>query len=175
MYQRHPASTPVLSGYADASFASEDESLSQVLDTFIYSKATLVSWTSEIFLVWSHLQPRQSVGDSFSSQKKIFGTENFILSSKLFSLSTPTIVYEDNTSSISLSKNLGVPHKRSKHFDIEFNFFKQSVDWKEVAPLYVSTEEQAADMLTKTLPTQQFVYLREKVMGSQQVQDYFTV
>ena len=91
-----------------------------------------------------------------------------------FSSLSPKI-YEDIMSSISVSKNLGVLHKRSKHFDINFNFFKHSIFWKAVAPLYVSTEEQAADMLTKTLPTHQFVYLTEKIMVSQQVQDYFTV
>ena len=44
---------------------------------------------------------------------------------------------------------------------------------KRLPLIHVGTEEQAADMLTKTLPTTQFIYLREKVMGIQQLQNHF--
>ena len=174
VYQRHPADTPVLSGYADASFASEPQSLSRVGYFYLF-KGNLVSWCSEnISRVVTSSTEAECRGLVQFTKENIWHRK-FHSELKMFSLSTPTIVYEDNMSSISLSKNLGVPHKRSKHFDIEFNFFKQSVDWKEVVPIFVATEEQAADMLTKTIPATQFVYLREKVMGSQQMQDLFNV
>ena len=67
------------------------------------------------------------------------------------------MVFEDNTASITMSNDLGLPHKRSKHFGIEFSFFKQSVILKEILPVFVSTDDQPADMLTKTLLPSKFI------------------
>ena len=92
---------------------------------------------------------------------------------KLYSVAQPTIVYEDNSSAITLASNLGIPHKRSKHFGIEFAYFKQSVEKKEIIPVFVSTDEQPADMLTKTLLPAKFVYFRDLMMGDADLQMHF--
>jgi len=107
-----------------------------------------------------------------------FGKENLWhrqlhLELGLFSVSTPTIVYEDNTASITLASSLGTPHKKSKHFGIEWAFFKESVELKEIAPVYVSTDQQPADMLTKALLSSKFSEFRDMVQGSQDLQSHF--
>jgi hypothetical protein len=91
----------------------------------------------------------------------------------LFRISEPTTVFEDNTASITMSTNPGVPHKRSKHFGIEWAFFKQAVEMGEIKPVYVSTHEQPADMLTKPLPYAKFAYFRDMVMGGEKLQSHF--
>ena len=79
VYQRHPASTTVLSGYADASFASEDESLSRVGYFYLF-KDNLVSWTSDNinWVVISSTEAECRVIVQFTT--KNICTENFILS-----------------------------------------------------------------------------------------------
>jgi histone deacetylase 1/2 len=91
----------------------------------------------------------------------------------IYKIEGPTVVYEDNQSAISMANNPGVPHKRSKHYGIEFAFFKQSVELGEIVPQYVPTEEQAADMLTKTLTVGKFTEFRDKVMGLNPKQVHF--
>ena len=91
----------------------------------------------------------------------------------LADLKGPTTVYEDNTASIALSTNPGVPHKRSKHFGLEWAIFKEAVALGEVAPVYVSTEDQPADMMTKALPAKKFVYFRDRVMSCDILQKHF--
>ena len=44
---------------------------------------------------------------------------------------------------------------------------------REIIPVYVSTDEQPADMLTKALTTNKFVVFREMVMGCPNLQDHF--
>ena len=89
-------------------------------------------------------------------------------------LETPLqISLTDNTASITMSNDLGLPHKRSKHFGIEFSFFKQSVILKEILPVFVSTDDQPADMLTKTLLPSKFIKFRDMVMGGVHLQNYF--
>jgi hypothetical protein len=88
-------------------------------------------------------------------------------------VSVPTIVFEDNTASITMASDLGTPHKRSKHFGIEWAYFKECVELAELTVVHISTEEQPADMLTKPLPSKKFVYFRDMVMGGEKLQYYF--
>ena len=91
----------------------------------------------------------------------------FHLELGMFDVSVPTLVYEDNTASITLASKLGTPHKKSKHFGIEWAFFKESVELKEVSLTHVSTDMQAADMLAKSLLSEKFPKFRDMVIGSQ--------
>jgi hypothetical protein len=93
----------------------------------------------------------------------------------LFSTNNPTIVYEDNTASITLASSQGTPHKKSKHFGIEWAFFKETIELKEVKLIHVSTDAQAADMLTKSLLSIKFVEFRDMVMGGPVLQAMFDV
>ena len=92
---------------------------------------------------------------------------------KLYAILKPTVVFEDDTASITMSNDLGLPHKRSKRFGIKFAFFKQSVALKEILPVFVSTDDQPADMLTKTLLPTKFTKFRDMVMGGSHLQNYF--
>ena len=66
-----------------------------------------------------------------------------------------------------------MPHKKSKHFGLEWAHAKQSIANGELKLAYVPTDEQAADILTKQIPAKQFIYLRDKVMGGQGKQEHF--
>ena len=56
----------------------------------------------------------------------------------------------DSQSAIALSKNL-VLHDRSKHIDTRFHFIRDCVDSGRICVDYTSTQEQLADILTKSL------------------------
>ena len=79
------------------------------------------------------------------------GAQAIPLGIELYQVDIPTVVYEDNTASISLASNSGAPHKKSKHFNIEWAFFKEAVELKEIAPVFVSIDLRPADMMTKAL------------------------
>ena len=65
----------------------------------------------------------------------------------------PTLVLQDNTSAISLSTK-GTCHKRSKHFGLEFDVFREYVALGELKIQYVPTDDMVADLLTKPLGCQ---------------------
>ena len=73
-------------------------------------------------------------------------------------------VHGDNTASISLI-SAGVT-KRSCHFSIEWFYFKELVEQKELTVTWVVTGENLADFFTKKLAREKFVYFRDKLMGS---------
>eukprot|EP00253_Pinus_taeda_P031200 PITA_31200 len=74
----------------------------------------------------------------------------------------PISIFCDNTSAISISKNL-VMHSKTKHIPIKYHFLREQVLQQKVKLEYVPSKEQIADILTKTLPRETFEYLRQKL------------
>ncbi|KXJ80842.1 hypothetical protein RP20_CCG023131 [Aedes albopictus] len=74
----------------------------------------------------------------------------------------PVKIYEDNQSCIKISEEPR-EHKRMKHVDIRFHFIRECIQNKIIQPVYISTKEQVADILTKGLPAGPFLFLRSKL------------
>jgi len=74
----------------------------------------------------------------------------------------PTVIYCDNQSCIQLSEN-PVFHDRSKHIEIKYHFIRDYVQRGAVELQYISTDEQVADVLTKSLGRGKFVFFRDKL------------
>ncbi|KAG9442193.1 hypothetical protein H6P81_018047 [Aristolochia fimbriata] len=68
-------------------------------------------------------------------------------------------VYCDNTTAINISKN-PVQHSRTKHIDIRHHFIRELVEEGQMLIDHVSTENQLADIFTKSLDTKRFEFLR---------------
>lgn len=68
----------------------------------------------------------------------------------------PVPIFCDNRSAVHLAeKEIGYS-SRSKHIDIRHHFVRQYIEDKYINLEHVSAEYQAADMLTKALPTKNF-------------------
>jgi bifunctional DNase/RNase len=63
----------------------------------------------------------------------------------------PIPIYCDNTSAISISKNM-VMHSKMKHIPIMYHFIWEQVAEKNIKVEYVGTKEQVTDIFTKPLP-----------------------
>lgn len=80
--------------------------------------------------------------------------------------SLPTVrcrTFEDNKSCIEIATN----HKsrpRTKHLSVRLHHFRSHIG-KTINIEHISTKEQIADMFTKPLPLDQFVKLRDRLMG----------
>jgi hypothetical protein len=72
------------------------------------------------------------------------------------------ILKMDNQSAIALSKN-PVLHDMSKYIDTKFHFIRECVERGKVCLEFVSTQEQLADILTKSLGRARFCDLRDKI------------
>ena len=73
-----------------------------------------------------------------------------------------TCIYCDNQSCIKLSEN-PVFHDKSKHIDIKYQYICNMVEKGAVKLQYIATDEQVADVLTKSLSKVKFVYFRDKL------------
>jgi Reverse transcriptase (RNA-dependent DNA polymerase)/Integrase core domain len=68
----------------------------------------------------------------------------------------------DNMSAISLCKN-PVFHDRSKHIDTRYHYIRENVENGRFEVEHVSTSDQLADILTKSLGRVRFCELRERI------------
>ncbi|TMW59504.1 hypothetical protein Poli38472_004573 [Pythium oligandrum] len=72
----------------------------------------------------------------------------------------PIQVWEDNQGAIALAHNAGY-HARTKHIDIRHHYVRDLVADSVIKLSYVETQRQLADILTKSLGTKRFEFLRE--------------
>lgn len=73
-------------------------------------------------------------------------------------------VFEDNTSCITAAKALSMK-PRTKHIALKYHHFRSFVKSGEIEISYIKTTEQTADILTKPLSVEMFIYLHKKMMG----------
>ena len=74
----------------------------------------------------------------------------------------PIPIYCDNTSVISISKNL-VMHSKTKHIPIKYQFLQEQVAEKNIRVEYVGTKEQVAYIFTKPFPWEAFEHLCQRL------------
>ena len=74
----------------------------------------------------------------------------------------PMVIYCDNHGCIQLFDN-PVFHDRSKHIKIRYHFIREYVQRGAVMLQYISTDEQVADILAKSLGRGKFVFFRDKL------------
>ncbi|OWZ04383.1 hypothetical protein PHMEG_00023722 [Phytophthora megakarya] len=74
----------------------------------------------------------------------------------------PVQVRCDSKAAISTVKNSG-NYNATKHIEIRFLFTRDLVEEGRLEIQYCSTSDMAADILTKALPTGQFIKLRELI------------
>ena len=68
----------------------------------------------------------------------------------------------DNVSAISMAKN-PVYHWQTKHIKVKFHSIREAVENGEIEITHCSSIDQAADILTKALPSNQFEKLKNKL------------
>jgi histone deacetylase 1/2 len=77
----------------------------------------------------------------------------------------PALIYQDNTSTMSLVKNGKSNSERTKHIATRFYFVKDRVDCGELRIEYMKTDDMIADILTKPLTGALFIKMRALLMN----------
>lgn len=143
-----------LLGYSDADWAGDTLNRKSTTGYVFFLFGSLVSWNSK-------KQPTVALSSTESEYmalseitKEAIWIRKF-LSSLGYNLDTPAIIMEDNQGAIELAKN-PVHHARTKHIDIRHHFVREKLLTSEIDLIYVPTNEQIADALTKPLVRDKF-------------------
>ena len=160
-----------LIGFSDSDFAGNVVDRKSTSGTCQFLGASLVSWFSK---------KQSSIALSTAEAEYVAAgsccTQILWLKAQLrdfgVSLSTTPLLC-DNTSAINMTKN-AVYHSRTKHTDIRHHFIRDLVASKEIELTFIATESQLADIFTKPLPIDRFLFLR-KSLGIISLADVATI
>ena len=109
--------------------------------------------------LWHYLVPNQSI-----DQQQMAAQESTWLKQLMEDLHQPAEyqvrIFCDNLSSIRLAEN-HVFHARTKHIEVHYHYIREKVLEGEIIMVPTKTEEQTADILTKSLNKAKFEKFRE--------------
>jgi hypothetical protein len=81
-----------------------------------------------------------------------------------YELTNPTIIFGDNKSAIELCKTLKQT-KRSRHIQMKINFIRECINDKIIELIFIPTEYNVADTLTKPLSVEKFNKHSDKLLN----------
>ena len=74
----------------------------------------------------------------------------------------PTLLFEDNTSCISIAESEGL-NQRTKHIDVRHHYIRDMVQENIIQIEHLGTDDMLADFFTKALPVARFLELRSRI------------
>src|ERR1700759_2959721 len=149
-----------LLAYTDADWAECKDTRKSVTGYLIKLAGAPVSWTTRkdrTIALSSTASEYMALSDTTKQVtwiKSLFGELGFIL--------TEIEVYVDNQGAIFIAQ-ADVTETRSKHIDIKHHHVREKIKDSTVKLLHVPTNEQQADILTKSLTHVKFRELRDKI------------
>lgn len=150
-----------LIGYSDSDFAGDIDTRKSTTGYIFNMNGGPITWSSQKQKTIALSTTEAEFIAACESAKEILWLQQLLLDlGESFEYVT---LYVDNQSAIKLINN-PVYHKRTKHIDVKYNFIREKVELGIIQINYISSKDQLADILTKSLPTQAFTYLRDQIL-----------
>jgi len=166
-YGRGTDLKPFLIRFSDSDFAGDSEDRKSTTGVVYFFGKNLVTWASQKqkIVALSSCEAEYVAGAAAACQGIWLSR---LVGDLMGTKETPVKLLMDNMSAIALSKN-PVHHDRSKHIDTKYHFLRECIEEGKVEVEHVGTENQLADIFTKSLGRIRFMELR-KALGVVDVQ-----
>ncbi|XP_018373892.1 PREDICTED: LOW QUALITY PROTEIN: putative nuclease HARBI1 [Trachymyrmex cornetzi] len=156
LYERSQGSETV-QGFSDSDFASDvDTRKSTTGYVFMLSNGP-VTWNSQRQLTVSLSTEAEYIAASSATKETVWIRQ--LLREVQEAVNKPTSIFVDNQSEIRLIRNPEF-HKRTKHVNVQYHYIREKFINGDIDALYVPSEQQLADTLTKPIACSQFEKLR---------------
>ena len=133
------------------------------------SMSSLVFFLGENLITWSSQKQKIFTLSSYEAEYialNVTGCQAIWFSRLITELTKKSMMLVelrvDNSSTIKLAKNPSF-HSRTKHIDVRYHYIRMKVEKKWIKLMYVPSEEQLADIMTKALGRIKFVYQRSEI------------
>ncbi|GBE86914.1 hypothetical protein SCP_1001580 [Sparassis crispa] len=148
--------------YTDSDFGGERNNCRSTGGYLVKVGTGAISWSSKLQSLIAQSTTEAEYIAAVEAGKEILWMRN-LLTELGYTMSKASTLYMDNQSAISVSKN-SEHHGRMKHLDLRFFWLQDTVEAGQIAPVYISTAEMIADILTKPFLAAKIIYCRE-MMG----------
>ena len=154
----------ILYGYSDADWAGEVVGARSTSGSLLMIGGAAIYWRSG-------KQPTVALSSTEAEYIAASETTRTIKSARVFlahlgwAQSESTPLYIDNQTAIRMSSEEGYDEDRRKHINVKYHYIVECVKEGYIKPVWVPTEQQLADIFTKSMPQRQFLLLRKQVMN----------
>jgi hypothetical protein len=163
---KHPLDdgTNRLQTFADSDFAS-DETRRSTMGILIMLNGGPIAWSSTLAKTVALSTCEAEVNAACMAAKEALHFSQLLKDLGLTEDVQPIQIAEDNAACIAQA-NSGIRHVRNaKHYALRLRFLQQLVVDKQIEFKYCPTEVQYADMFTKPLEEDKFIFFRNSVFG----------
>ncbi|KAJ3564398.1 hypothetical protein NP233_g8320 [Leucocoprinus birnbaumii] len=137
-------------GFVDSDFANDRDTRQSTDGHIFFARGGPVSWsTKRQETVATSTTEVEYMAVSRTVQQAMWMSSFFDQAS--LPQQRPVTIFIDNNGAIDMTKTYW-GHKRTKHIDVRHHFVKEKVEMGEFAPVYIPSEDNVADLLTKPLP-----------------------
>jgi hypothetical protein len=159
--QLHTASTPTITAYSDADWASCPDTRRSTSGFCVFFGNSLILWSSK----------RKTMVSQSSAEAEYRAIANAVsecswlqhlLGELLCKVPSVTVAFCDNISSVYMSRN-PVHHWRTKHIELDIHFVWEKVAVWELRVMHVPSTRQLVDVFTKGLPSALFFDFRNSL------------
>jgi transposase InsO family protein len=152
------ASQPQLVAYSDSDWANDRADRRSVTGYAFLLSGGAISWASKKQSTTAQSSTEAEYMAGAEAVKEAIWWRSFMKEIG-HNMSLPTPLFMDNKGSISLAENPD-HHARTKHIDVKYHLIREHVERGTVALHYVQTSNNVADVLTKALPRDRHLTLR---------------
>lgn len=153
--------SPTLSALFDSDWAGCPSTRRSTTDFCTFLGNTCISWSAK-------KQPTVARSSAEAEYRALASTAaeltwlSYVLRDIGAYISAPPILYCDNLSALYMTVN-SVFHARTKHIQVDYHYFWEKVALGSLVTKFISSSEQLADLLTKSLPKLHFRMLCSKL------------
>jgi transposase InsO family protein len=135
--------------YSDADHGGNPDNLKSTGGYVVKIGSGAVSWSSKLQSLVALSTTEAEYVAAVEAGKEIIWFQQF-LGELGYPVQGPSVLRMDNQSAIAVAKN-PEHYGRMKHLDLRLFWLRDAVDAKKIEPVFISTDEMAADILTKAL------------------------
>jgi hypothetical protein len=139
-----------IEAYADASWASDQETGRSVTGYVVNINGSSVSWKSQRQSTVAMSSTEAEYMALYAVVQEVIWIKRMLQDISDAYKDQVIIVYQDNKSAILLASN-PTQHSRTKHINTKFHFVRDQVAEGQVKIQYLCTEDMVADILTKAV------------------------
>jgi hypothetical protein len=156
------ASVCVLEAYSDADWAADIDSRRSMTGYVVFVNGNLVAWSSK-------KQPTVAVSTAEAEYMGMSAVTEELMWMRQFlteiglAYERPIVLRTDNQAARIIATG-DVSSSRTKHIDIRHHQVREQIESGEIDVRWVPTEQQIADILTKCLPADRFIALRQHLV-----------
>jgi hypothetical protein len=151
-----------LQAFCDTDWANDPDDRRSTTGFGVFLKPCLVSWCPKKQPIVSHSSTEAKYRAMVITTTELYWIQMLLKDLVVPLFSTPTL-WCDKMGAMALASNPAY-HTRTKHIELDYHLIRKKILNKDISIQFISTHDKLADIFTKGLTSDKFLFLCSKLM-----------